>query len=36
MACQSKTDRPPTGHTDTLFALVTLTLTRWPWYKNLT
>ena len=28
--------KPRTEHTDTLFAPVTLTLTRWPWYTKLT
>ena len=28
--------RAKTRHTDILFAPVTLTLTRWPWYTNLT
>jgi len=32
---QSNVDHPRTGHTDTLFAPVTLTLTRWPWSTTL-
>jgi len=31
---QSKAAHPLTGYTDTLFANVALTLTRWPWYTN--
>ena len=38
IAFQSKADYPRTGHTDKLFdpVTLTLTLTRLPWYTNLT
>ena len=32
---QKQTTRNETGHTDTIFAHVTLTLTRWPCYMNM-
>jgi len=35
-AFQSKAYHPRTGYTDTPLALLTLTLSRWPWYRNLT
>jgi len=33
---QSTFGHPRTGYVNTLFAPITLTLTRWPWYTNLT
>jgi len=35
-AFQSITDHMTTGHTDRPYCSCNLTLTRWPWYINLT